>query len=180
VIAIEWLRLAVASHVQSPRILAQFSMALGKNKGDISRKNLGLHGVYYDEDLYRSPCILPEYVDAVREILLSFNRIVPEGSWRESFRREAEQYVPDKNHEHGPETLLPPDDSLIPTEHYEAELNDWSPEWLLARENLKDCKDVAKIACGLENNAEGGWMNFWRHHTFTIASEKAHKQPGFQ
>ncbi|KAF2818062.1 hypothetical protein CC86DRAFT_461261 [Ophiobolus disseminans] len=155
-------------------------MAFPKDKGDISRKNLESHGIYYDETQYRPPYIIPEHVDAVREILLLFSGTVPSGGWEETLRQEAQQYVSNKkNYEIRPETLLPPDTSLVLIEDYEADLNDRSPEWRAAHENLKSCKKVAKIACSLGPDSEEGWVHFWRSYTFTIASEKAREQPGF-
>ncbi|CAO2657104.1 Nn.00g032300.m01.CDS01 [Neocucurbitaria sp. VM-36] len=151
-----------------------------KNVGDISRKNLESHGVYYDEELYHPPYILPEHVDVVREILLSFSGTVPRGGWEETLRQEALQYVSnEKNYKLGPEAVLPPNTSLVSTEDYEADLNDRSPEWRVAYENLKSCRKVAKIACNLGPDSEDGWVHFWRSHTFTVASEKAREQPGF-
>jgi hypothetical protein len=156
-------------------------MTLSKKKANISRKNLESHGVYYIEDLYRPPYILlPEHVDAVREVLLSFNGTVPGGGWIKTLRLEAQEYLSDQDHDIGPEALLPPDNSMISTEHYETDLNDRSPEWLLAYENMKSCRKVAKIARGLGRESENGWVDFWCSHTFNTASKKAREQPGFQ
>ena len=154
---------------------------MAKNKGDISRKNLELHGVFYDDNLYRPPSILlPEHVDAVREILLSFHGTVPGGGWKETLQQEANQYVSDGHHDIGPEALLPPDTAFVSTENYEVDLNDRSSEWRMAYESLKSCKKVAKVACSLGPDSEDGWVHFWRSYTFTVASEKAREQPGFQ
>jgi hypothetical protein len=45
---------------------------------------------------------------------------------------------------------------------------------------MKNCAKVEEIARQQETESEEGWVHFWRSHTFTIVSEKARDQPGFQ
>jgi hypothetical protein len=148
-----------------------------KVKRDISRENLEKHGIYYDDELYRTPYILPDYVDAVRETLLSFEDLVPAGGWQKTLQEEAKQY------EHGsvaPQALHPPASSIVPLKSYELDRNERSPEWTAAFQNLRSCEKVAEMARKLEADSEEGWVLFWRSNTFTVVSEKAREQPGFQ
>jgi hypothetical protein len=147
-----------------------------KSKGDISPQNLQSHGIYYDAEIYEPSYILPEHVDAVREILLSFKGTLSD-NWISTLQREAKEYGSEGL---SPEALQPPESALVPTQEYEADLNDRNPEWLAAHTNMKSCAKVAEIARQQEKESEEGWVHFWRSHTFTIASEKARDQPGFQ
>jgi hypothetical protein len=156
----------------------QDNMTRSKPKKDISQTNLNYHNIFYDADLFRPPCILPGHVDAVRETLLSFENIVPGGTgWTETFQDELARYEP---RHISPESALPPDASFIPVAGYEKDLNERSPQWHTAHDNMKSCEEVAKTAWKLENDMEDGWTNFWRQSTFTVVSETTKNQPGFQ
>jgi hypothetical protein len=162
---------------------AQRIMNSPKVEGDISRKNLGEHGVFYNESVYLSQYDIPEHVDAVREILLSFESTVPQGGWETTLQEEAAKYK--TNQDHGPEevievALLPPELSLVPVKHHEIDREDRSPEWRAAVENLRNCEKVAELARHLDAHAENGWQGFWERHTFTVANEKVHNHPGHQ
>jgi hypothetical protein len=153
-------------------------MPNSKSKKDISQKNLNLHNIFYEADVFRPPCVLPRHVDAVREALLSFDHIVPdETGWKETFE---EEYMAYKPFSVSPETALPPNASFIPVAGYEKDFNDRSPQWRTAYNNMKRCVDVAKTARELEADMEEGWTNFWRRSTFHVVSETTKHQPGFQ
>ncbi|KAH8725392.1 hypothetical protein GQ44DRAFT_707019 [Phaeosphaeriaceae sp. PMI808] len=152
-------------------------MSSPKTKRDISRQTLESHGVFYNADVYSPPYILPEHVDAVRETLLSFEGIIPEGGWIETLLGEVKKYGSDGI---GIEASLPLDISFVPIEAYEAHSQEKSPQWHAAFENLKSCRKIAEIARELRADSEDGWMHFWRSHSFTLVSSRARDQPGFQ
>lgn len=154
-----------------------------KVKGNILRKNLGEHGIFYDEAVYRFQYNIPKHVEAVREILLSFESTVPQGGWETTLEVEAKKYETNtecKPEEVIEEALRPPESSLVPVKHHEIDRNDRSPEWRDTFENLKSCEKVAELARGLNANAENGWQGFWERYTFTVASEIVHNHPGHQ
>ena len=158
-------------------------MSSSKAKGNISRKNLEEHGVFYDETVSRSHYNIPEHVDAVREILLSFESIIPQVGWEKTLQTEAAEY--ETNPEYGPEEVIEgalrhPKSSLIPVKHHETDRIDRSPEWRDAFENLKSCEKVAELARRLDAAAENGWQGFWERHTFTVASEMVYNHPAHQ
>jgi hypothetical protein len=154
-----------------------FDMPKPQVKRDISRKNLENHGIYYDDETYRTPYILPEHVDAVREILLSFEDLVPAGGWQTTLQEEAKKY---EEGSVAPQALHPPPSSVVPLKSYELDRNERSPKWIAAFQNLESCEKVAETARNLKADSEDGWVLFWRSNTFTVVSEKAREQPGFQ
>jgi hypothetical protein len=161
-----------------PPSLADDNMTKSKQKKSISQPNLNHHNIFYDADVFRPPCILPGHVDAVREALLCFDNIVPGGNgWKKTFQDEHTKHEPRNINLH---SALPPDASFIPVAGYEEELNERSPQWRIAYDNMKSCVEVAKSARKLEADMEDGWTNFWRSNTFTVVSETTKHQPGFQ
>ena len=148
-----------------------------KKKRDISRENLEAHRIFYNDQVECSSRNLPEHVDAVRETLLSFENIVPSGRWQTTLRKEAEKYGSEQI---CAEALHPTAFSLVLLESHEVDRPRNNPLWNRAFENLCDCQEVAKEAQGLSIDAEDGWTLFWRNNTFTLASQKARKHPGFQ
>jgi hypothetical protein len=153
------------------------NMPKPKVKRNISRNNLENHGIYYDDEFYRTPYILPEHVDAVREMLLSFEDLVPAGGWQTTLQEEAKKY---ENSSVAPQALHPPVSSVVLCKSYELDRNERSPKWIAAFQNLESCEQVAETARNLKADSEDGWVLFWRSNTFTVASEKAREQPGFQ
>jgi hypothetical protein len=155
-----------------------FNMPKHNNKRRISRKNLETHGIYYTDNVYCPPNILlPEHVDAVRETLLSFENIVPEGGWQKTLQKEVEMLACD---DIAPQALYPPASSLVLLESHETDRNEKSPQWNAAYEELMVCREIAIKAQQMAADSEDGWANFWRRNTFTLVSEKARDQPGFQ
>jgi hypothetical protein len=153
-------------------------MTNSRPRKEISKKNLNHHNIFYDADVFQPPCILPGHVDAVRETLLSFDNIVPGGNgWKKTFQDE---HVKHKHRGISLESALPPDASFIPVAGYEEDLNERSPQWRTAYDNMKSCVEVANSARKLEADMEDGWTNFWRLNTFTVVSETTKHQPGFQ
>ena len=158
-------------------------MGSPKVKGNISRSNLGEHGVFYDEAVFDFQYNIPEHVKAVREILLSFESTIPQGGWETTLETEAKEY--ESKPGYGPEEVIaralrPPKSSMVPIKHHEIDRNDRSPEWRDAFENLKSCEKVAELARCLNADAENGWQGFWERHTFKVASEIVHNHPGHQ
>ncbi|KAF1359057.1 hypothetical protein EJ07DRAFT_156417 [Lizonia empirigonia] len=152
-------------------------MPYDESKREITPQNLEAHNIYFDPETLRPPYKLPEYVDVVRETLLTFVNIVPEGGWQETLQREADKC--DSN-DVDFQALHPPASSLVPVTPHELDKNIKSPQWDAAYENLKSCGLVAVEAERLYRAAESGWDLFWRSKTFTVVDEKARELPGFQ
>jgi hypothetical protein len=170
-------------------------MSSRKVKRSITRQNLEKHGVYYHPEVEQPSFDLPEHVDAVREILLTFDNTVPKGAllfkagWEATLQDEAYEYEQKRLNSKTAESisaddigeaLSPPPSAVVPIRHHEADRNDRSLAWRTAENNMKSCHEVATRAGQLGADAEEGWTQFWRRHTFTITSEKAREQPGFQ
>jgi hypothetical protein len=98
------LRLLQLSHSYALRL----RMSSKKSKGDISPENLQSHGIFYDTE---PSYILPEHIDAVREILLSFKGTLSD-NWTGTLQKEAKQYGSEGL---SPEALQPPESALVPT-----------------------------------------------------------------
>jgi hypothetical protein len=150
-----------------------------KSKRSITRENLEYHGIYYDD---KGSSILPAHVSVVRDMLLSFEYIVPDGGWKETLRKEAlEDNLKNVSLENvWNEALHPPATAWVYVEDYEADLNSKSPRWQIAHKNMVSCYEVAKEAQLRKSDAEDGWMLFWHMSTFIRVSERARDQPGFQ
>jgi hypothetical protein len=156
------------------------NMTVSKSKKSITRTNLANHNIFYDDAVFRPPYVLPGYVDAARETLLSFDNIVPGGKgWKSTFQNELEEHKDHINLESA-DSALPPDASFIPVAGYEEDLNERSPQWHTAHMNMKRCVEVTESARDLEDDSEDGWTKFWTQNTFTVVSETTKSQPGFQ
>lgn len=149
-------------------------MTRKKSERNISRQNLRAHGIHYSDN---GTSILPESVSAVRDMLLSFERILPDGRWKDTLGKEESiegfEEIDDS-------ARRPPDTAWIHTEDHEADLNVKNPKWLAAYQSMASCHLVAKEAQELSRDSEDGWMFFWRMNTFDKVSGKARDQPGFQ
>jgi hypothetical protein len=64
-------------------------MTKNKSNRSITRSNLGNHGIYYDDE---GLFILPAHVQVVRDILLSFEGVIPDGGWEETSVKEESKY----------------------------------------------------------------------------------------
>lgn len=149
-------------------------MTNNKSERSISRENLEKHGIYYND---KGSSILPAHVRVVRDMLLSFEHIIPDGGWKETLRKEESEY---DLKDVWDEARHPPDTAWVHMEAYEVNLPTKSPQWNKANEDTISCQMVAKKAQGLREDAEDGWMHFWRTSTFHRVSEKVRDQPGFQ
>lgn len=149
-------------------------MANKRSKRSITRENLEYHGIYYDDE---GSGILPAHVCIVRDMLLSFEGIAPEGRWKETLRKEELKVGLENVWD---EALHPPDTAWVQVEDYEADLTLKSIRWQTAHNNMVSCFEVAKEAQLRDKDAEDGWMLFWRMSTFIRVSERASDQPGFQ
>ncbi|OAL50254.1 hypothetical protein IQ07DRAFT_680569 [Pyrenochaeta sp. DS3sAY3a] len=172
----------------------------------ISRKNLESHEIFYDEEVHRRTYPLPKHVDAVREILLSFDAILPGGGWKKTLDKELEKEKAfqkkrkqkqlsrkkpeeeDTLHKDLEQckpggiprmTLQPPRSSWIPIASHEKDSNSPSPRWHAAYANLKECLELSKTAQSLELDAEDEWALFWRSKIFEVVSSKTRDEPGF-
>jgi hypothetical protein len=65
-------------------------MTKNKSKRSITRNNLGNHGIYYDDN---GLFILPAHVQVVRDMLLSFEGIIPDGGWEKTLPKEESKYT---------------------------------------------------------------------------------------
>lgn len=155
----------------------QFGMPCDESKREITRQNLKAHNIFFEPETLRPPYKLPEYVDVVRETLLTFVNIIPEGGWQETLQREVNRCDPNA---FDIQALHPPASSLVPVTPQERDKNIKGPQWLAADENLESCGLIAEEAERLYRDAEKGWEHFWRSKTFAVVDEKARKLPGFQ
>jgi hypothetical protein len=137
----------------------------------ISRTNLEAHGIYYSPN---GTYVLPDNISAVRDMLLSFEHIVPDGGWRHTLNKQG--LVQDLE-EIDESARYPPDSAWIHTEDHEVVKN---PRWLAACESMDDCHMVAREAQASSRDSEEEWMLFWRMNTFLKVSGKAHDHSGFQ
>ncbi|KAF2187554.1 hypothetical protein K469DRAFT_748837 [Zopfia rhizophila CBS 207.26] len=161
-------------------------MAKDDSKKDITRKNLKLHSIYYDEKVYhgydepaqRDGCYtLPDHVDAVREALLTFEGIVPQGGWEDHLHDEFMEYGSENI---GPAwNLQPPTSAIVCQKKYQRDLRKPGAEWQAAYDILEDYLKVAKVARASLAEAEGGWKHFWRSKMFRISNDEACIQPGY-
>jgi hypothetical protein len=147
---------------------------------------LETHGVFYDEEVQCPLYPLPKHVETVREILLSFDAILPGGGWERTLDKELEDGEPLHNDLEGCKfggiprmTLQPPDSSWIPILSHEKDFKNRSPRWHAANANLKECLELSKTARSLELDAEDEWALFWRSKTFEVVSSKTRDMPGF-
>ena len=149
-----------------------------KTERKLSRSILESHGIFYDPKLYCFRDItLPDHVDAVKEMLLSFEKILPDGSWKIFLEQELQQYGSDEfNHE----SLQPQASSWITSKVYETEFKPPNGERKIAHKNLLHCEKIAVKARRLDTSSENSWEKFWRETTFTHESEKSRERPGYQ
>lgn len=156
-------------------------MVSQQDKGDISPQNLQLHGIYYDDNLQRT---LPKHVDAVKKILLSFDKILPGGDWSETLQTERLAYesgMKSNDHPAISGTMIEPNPEYwIPVKPHEKDANLRSETWKKAYSHLEYCESIAQRAQGLKNDSEDGWTNFWRRDTFLLETDSFLDQPGFQ
>jgi hypothetical protein len=150
-----------------------------KVKRSITRENLEYHGIYYDDT---GSGTLPAHVCVVRDMLLFFEHIVPDGGWKETLLEEESEADPNKIDLKNvwDEARHPPNTAWIPRKHHEADLNIKSPRWQAAYDNMVDCSQVAREAQLRARDAENGWMLFWSTNTFKRVSQRDCDQPGFQ
>lgn len=126
-------------------------------KRDITRANLQLHGISYVEEVHSGDDELvqdgshglPDHVDAVREMLLRFEGLIPE-DWRQDLDDEFEEY--------GSENLDPTSSLRPPTSAFFRpkynENSDPGPELKAVREKLKTHGGIADETRGLHVDAE--------------------------
>lgn len=154
-------------------------------KKNITRQNLQLHGIHYDAEVYNGndgptssirAFTLPDHVDAVREILLTFSGIIPPEEWVAHLQEEFVQYG---SQDIGPSSnLQPPDSAIVRLKTYET--RDTSMVYKDAFAKLKMHEEAAEEARTLLTNLEPGWQTFWREQVFKTASKDARMQPGFR
>lgn len=162
-----------------------FTMTKVDTKEGISRENLELHRIFYHPCVYQVPYTcgqatkfaLPEHVDAVRDALLSFDKIIPE-DWEEHLY---ENFAHFGSKAPGPAwTHQPPESAFIPLKTYERNRPERSIEWTKADKNLKGFEVLAKYAQGLLQDAESEWDRFWRSRIFMSFTDEAYGQNGHQ
>jgi hypothetical protein len=142
-----------------------------KGERSISRANLEAHGIHYDPN---ETCIFPENISAVRNMLLSFEHIVPDCGWRNTLCKQESAQNLEEIDKSGRQ---PPESAWILSEDYGVRRN---ARWYAALESMNSCHTVAKEAQELHRDSEDRWMLFWRMNTFMQVSGSAHEQPGFQ
>jgi hypothetical protein len=146
---------------------------------DISRVNLIRHEIYYQPDVYHAnpeniqPTIhaLPDHIDAVRDGLLSMEKILPEdcdATLREEVTNRGSVDI-------GPDWCLHPQRSaFIRGKHHERVLQQSA-----SHDNLRFCEQVAERAQEILEDSEDEWTFFWRSEIFRLFSDEAREQSGF-
>jgi hypothetical protein len=154
-------------------------------KRDISRRNLELHRIYYEPEVYQvhtgstqsTSHALPNHVDAVREILLSFESTIPQ-VFEKDLSKEFEKFW---SADIGPAwTHRPQSSAFIGVTHAQHVSGKHSTDWETAYKNVECCGEAAKDARHLLEDPEAECNFFWRREVFTRFSDEARKQPGLR
>jgi hypothetical protein len=159
----------------------QLNFIMTETKKDITRANLEVHDISYvekvysgDDELVQDGSLgLPDHVDAVREMLLRFEGLIPE-DWRQDLNDEFEEY---KSDIFDPTSSLRPPTSAFFRPKY-TEDADPGPEFKAVRVKLKTYARTAEEARGLYDNPEAGWCHFWRSELFKTFTKKDDTQRG--
>jgi hypothetical protein len=154
-------------------------------KRDISRRNLELHGIYYEPEVYKvhdgftqsTSYALSNHVDAVREVLLSFENTIPE-VFETDISKEFEKFGAA---DIGPAwTQRPQSSAYIRANYAQHASGKRSTNWETAYKNVECCGEAAENAQRLLEDPEAEWNLFWRKEVFTLFSDEARKQPGLK
>jgi len=149
----------------------KLNFIMTETKKDITRANLKIHGISYVEKVYSGDDELvqdgsrglPDHVDAVREMLLRFEGLIPE-EWRQDLSDEFEEY---ESENLDPTSSLRPPTSAFFRPKYIENANP-GPELKGVRAKLKMYGRMAEEARGLYDNPEAGWCHFWRSELFKV------------
>ncbi len=162
-------------------------MPAKKEKPNITRKNLELHEIYYNDEFDRLQFHkLPEHVDIVRETLLSFDACLPgsirlTGGYKQTLHQEFTLHKRANNLANNLGLdIQPPDKAWIKPQPHESMREDRTPEWNAAKIDLDQCVKVATYVRRLKAESENTWNTFWQANIFTKTSERFRELPGFQ
>jgi hypothetical protein len=164
-------------------------MTVSDCKTEITRQNLVFHGISYDLAVYETPIegvdlthtsILPDQVDAVREALLNFVDIVPEGAWEDILEEEVGKYGSISD---SPAWMQMPSAHAIVRKkkyHDERDLFDHHAEWKAALHKIKDFEGFARYTRELpRRDSNIAWKAFWKDEVFRKFSDEARMRPGY-
>lgn len=146
----------------------------------ISRKNLKRHKIYYEPSVYESShrktqsvaYTLPDHVDALRDGLLSLEKILPKDC--DAILRE--ELVEHGDADIGPDWCLDPQPHAFITLGYFERLQQNSA----SHDNLRLCEQLSRRAQEIHEDSEPEWTLFWRSKIFTLFSDEAREQSGFR
>jgi hypothetical protein len=144
--------------------------------GDISRKALERHGIYYNETVSEEYHFFPDHVDAVRDALLSFEESIPD-EWEDYLLGEFDDFG---DVSVGPAwTHQPPDAAFIRVQDYERRL-ERTTEYKSAVKTLEGLQKIAKGVRQLVHEQEPEWSSFWTKHVFHQFNDTSEHYPGFK